>query len=48
MDIKIEGITEEIMEIALNQALAARLHILSEMNQVIAESRAELSDTRLA
>tara|TARA_S200000501_G_scaffold377698_1_gene437040 strand:+ start:16374 stop:18515 length:2142 start_codon:yes stop_codon:yes gene_type:complete len=44
MDIKIEGITEEIMEIALNQALAARLHILSEMNQVIAESRTELSD----
>jgi len=44
MDIKIEGITEEIMEIALNQALAARLHILAEMNKVIAEPRAELSD----
>jgi len=44
MDIKIEGITEEIMEIALNQALAARLHILSEMNQVISEPRTELSD----
>ena len=43
MDIKIEGITEEIMEIALNQALAARLHILSEMNQIIAEPRSELS-----
>jgi len=39
MDIKIEGITEEIMEIALQQALDARLHILAEMNKVIAESR---------
>lgn len=45
MDIKIEGITEEIMEIALNQALNARLHILSEMNKVIASSRKELSDS---
>jgi polyribonucleotide nucleotidyltransferase len=44
MDIKIEGITEEIMEIALNQALAARLHILTQMNQVIAQPRTELSD----
>jgi polyribonucleotide nucleotidyltransferase len=44
MDIKIEGINEEIMEIALNQALAARLHILTEMNQVIAEARTELSE----
>lgn len=44
MDIKIEGITEQIMEIALNQALAARLHILAEMNQVIAKPREELSD----
>ena len=44
MDIKIEGITEEIMEIALEQALAARLHILGEMNQVISEARTELSD----
>jgi len=35
MDIKIEGITEEIMEIALEQALHARLHILDEMNKVI-------------
>lgn len=43
MDIKIQGITEEIMEIALNQALAARLHILDEMGQVISESRSELS-----
>jgi len=44
MDIKIEGITEQIMEIALEQALQARLHILSEMNTVIAKSREELSD----
>ena len=39
MDIKIEGITEEIMEIALAQALDARLHILAEMNKVLAASR---------
>jgi polyribonucleotide nucleotidyltransferase len=44
MDIKIEGITEEIMEIALAQALQARLHILAEMNKVIAISRTEVSD----
>jgi len=44
MDIKIEGITEEIMEKALAQALQARLHILGEMNKVIAESRATVSD----
>ena len=43
MDIKIQGITEEIMEIALNQALEARLNILGQMNQVIAQSRSELS-----
>lgn len=43
MDIKISGITEEIMDIALNQALQARLHILAEMNKVIASSRSELS-----
>ncbi|MFT7389002.1 MAG: polyribonucleotide nucleotidyltransferase [Candidatus Endobugula sp.] len=44
MDIKIEGITEEIMEIALGQALQARLHILAEMNKVLAESRSEVSE----
>ena len=44
MDIKIEGITEEIMEIALEQAMEARLHILDEMNKVISVSREELSD----
>ena len=43
MDIKIEGITEEIMEIALDQALQARLHILIEMNKVIETSRNEVS-----
>ncbi|NIB44286.1 polyribonucleotide nucleotidyltransferase [Pseudomaricurvus alkylphenolicus] len=44
MDIKIEGITEEIMEIALEQALQARLHILAEMNKVIDKSRQGVSD----
>jgi polyribonucleotide nucleotidyltransferase len=44
MDIKIEGITEDIMEIALEQALHARLHILAEMNKVISQARATISD----
>ena len=44
MDIKIDGITEEIMEEALSQALEGRLHILEEMNKVLAASRAEVSD----
>lgn len=44
MDIKIQGITEEIMEVALEQALHARIHILGEMNKVIAQSRETLSD----
>jgi polyribonucleotide nucleotidyltransferase len=39
MDIKIEGITREIMDAALGQALEGRQHILGEMNQVIAEPR---------
>ncbi|WP_111658119.1 polyribonucleotide nucleotidyltransferase [Isoalcanivorax indicus] len=43
MDIKIQGITEEIMETALNQARDGRLHILGEMNKVISQSRTELS-----
>jgi polyribonucleotide nucleotidyltransferase len=43
MDIKIQGITEEIMEVALGQALEARLNILGQMNQVIGQSRSELS-----
>ena len=37
MDIKIQGITKEIMDIALKQAKDARLHILGEMNRVICE-----------
>ncbi|MCC5884076.1 MAG: polyribonucleotide nucleotidyltransferase [Halomonas sp.] len=44
MDIKIEGINEEIMEIALQQANEARLHILEQMNAVIAQSRSEVSE----
>ena len=43
MDIKIEGITEEIMEAALNQAYAGRMHILNAMNQVISRARPEIS-----
>ena len=43
MDIKIEGITREIMEIALNQATEGRNFILGEMNKVISESRKEMS-----
>ena len=43
MDIKIEGITKEIMEIALTKAKTARLHILDEMNKVISSGREELS-----
>ena len=44
MDIKIQGITEEIMEIALAQAREARLHILNEMGKVLAESRPTVSE----
>ncbi|HBN15773.1 MAG TPA: polyribonucleotide nucleotidyltransferase [Pseudohongiella sp.] len=44
MDIKIQGINEEIMEIALNQALEARLHILGEMNKVLATARPNVSE----
>ncbi|MYK36967.1 MAG: polyribonucleotide nucleotidyltransferase [Gammaproteobacteria bacterium] len=44
MDIKIDGITRDIMAEALEQARTARLHILSEMNKVIATSREEISD----
>ncbi|MFB2539243.1 polyribonucleotide nucleotidyltransferase [Acinetobacter sp. c3-l95] len=43
MDIKIEGITEEIMEVALNQAYSGRMHILNEMNKVISRAREEIS-----
>ena len=44
MDIKIQGITEEIMETALDQARDARLHILDEMNKVIGRSRDTVAD----
>jgi len=44
MDIKIDGITREIMEIALAQAKAARLHILQVMDQALAGARTELSN----
>jgi len=44
MDIKVEGVTPEIMRVALEQARAARLHILDEMNRVIREPRAKMSE----
>ena len=44
MDIKIEGITKEIMEIALDQAKEGRLFILGEMNKALSETRTEMSD----
>ena len=44
MDIKIEGITEEIMKKALEQAKAGRLHILGEMSKALTAPREELSD----
>jgi len=43
MDIKIAGITEEIMRVALAQAKEGRAHILGEMNKALGETRAELS-----
>jgi len=44
MDIKIDGITKEIMEVALDQAKEGRLHILGEMTKVIDKPREEMSD----
>jgi polyribonucleotide nucleotidyltransferase len=44
MDIKITGITKEIMEQALEQALAGRMHILGVMNNSLSEARGELSE----
>ncbi|MFT7288398.1 MAG: polyribonucleotide nucleotidyltransferase [Halieaceae bacterium] len=44
MDIKIEGITEQIMELALEQALHARLHILGQMNAVLDAPRQVTSE----
>ncbi|HVZ13984.1 MAG TPA: polyribonucleotide nucleotidyltransferase, partial [Bauldia sp.] len=44
MDIKIQGITEEIMRIALDQAQAGRLHILGEMAKALPEARTQLGE----
>ena len=44
MDIKIDGITAEIMKTALAQAKEGRLHILGEMNKALANTRDEMSD----
>ena len=44
MDIKIEGINEQIMDIALGQALQARLHILGQMNEVLSTARTVTSE----
>ncbi len=44
MDIKIDGITREIMHAALDQAKAGRTHILGEMNKVLDQPRAEMSE----
>ncbi|NNF97297.1 MAG: polyribonucleotide nucleotidyltransferase [Halobacteria archaeon] len=43
MDIKIDGITKEIMQVALDQAREGRLHILEKMNAVIDKPRVEMS-----
>jgi polyribonucleotide nucleotidyltransferase len=44
MDIKVEGVTPEIMRVALEQARDGRMHILGEMNKVIATPRAQMSE----
>jgi polyribonucleotide nucleotidyltransferase len=44
MDIKINGITKEIMQVALDQARAGRLYILDEMNKVLPTTRANMSE----
>jgi len=44
MDIKIDGITREIMERALEQAKEGRIHILEEMNKVLSAPREEMSE----
>jgi len=44
MDIKVEGVTPEIMKVALDQAREGRLHILGEMNKVIQEPRGKMSE----
>ncbi|MGC6472711.1 MAG: polyribonucleotide nucleotidyltransferase [Parvibaculales bacterium] len=44
MDIKITGITEEIMQVALDQAKGGREHILGEMNKALGEARSEMGE----
>ena len=44
MDIKIQGITEEIMKVALDQAKDGRMHILGEMSKALGAARAELGE----
>jgi polyribonucleotide nucleotidyltransferase len=44
MDIKVEGVTPEIMKVALEQAREGRLHILGEMNRVIQQPREKMSE----
>ena len=44
MDIKITGITEEIMKVALDQAKDGRMHILNEMGQALTDARDDISD----
>jgi polyribonucleotide nucleotidyltransferase len=44
MDIKVEGVTPEIMKVALDQARTGRLFILGEMNKVLNEPRAKMSE----
>ncbi|MES1978366.1 MAG: polyribonucleotide nucleotidyltransferase [Pseudomonadota bacterium] len=44
MDIKIQGITKEIMQVALAQAKEARMHILGKMQDAMGEAKAEVSD----
>jgi polyribonucleotide nucleotidyltransferase len=44
MDIKIQGITKEIMQVALAQAKEARMHILGKMQEAMGEAKTEISD----
>jgi polyribonucleotide nucleotidyltransferase len=44
MDIKVAGITEEIMQVALGQAKDGRMHILGEMNKALAQARGQLGE----
>ena len=46
MDIKIQGITKEIMQVALAQAKEARMHILGKMQEAMGEAKAEISSLR--